>query len=154
MYPAMTLLDWYVTRMHESCKVRTSPTVTTINQAMGRGVSREGTKQSLQWAECRCGMLFEIQQMLKFRELFNTMQTCEGEWEKSYDNGITPFWKKWIEVKQLPSTCRLVMVWVAERLMWCMLTLLRYVYLLMKHGSLLTVPWLLQNVLLLWHLHH
>lgn len=42
--------------------------------------------------------------MLKLRELLNTLQTCDGRWEKSYESGRTPCWKKKIEGRLCPTT--------------------------------------------------
>jgi len=128
--------------------------VTTINQEMCIGVSRESAKQ-LPWrAECRCGMLFEIQGMLKLGEWLNSLQTCEGGWEKYYETGRTPLWKKYIQVRLFPRTSQLVMVWVARRPSRHFLTLSRHFILLKQHGSLSTVSLLLEDVLLHRHSHH
>ena len=92
----------------------------------GLGGSCEGAKESPWCPGCRCGMLFDIQGMMKSRERFHTLQMCEGGWEKSYESGRTPCWKKSIEVWLVPRISQLVMVWVSNGLFRRFITLLRY----------------------------
>jgi len=121
---------------------------------MGIGGSYEGAKQSPRQAECTCGMLFVTHGMLKIRERLNTLQMCEVGWEKSYKSGMAPVWKKYIEVRLFPRPSHLATVRVAEEQSRRLLTLLRNVILLMKHGYLSIVSLLLEDILLHQRLHH
>jgi len=116
--------------------------------------SCEGAKRLPWWAEWRCGMLFEIQGMLKLREQLNTLQTCEGGWEISYESGRIAFWKQQIELRLFPRTSQLAMVWVAKSGWRCVLRLWRQFILLTKRGSLSSVSLPLEALLLHRCLHH
>jgi len=106
---------------------------------MGVGGFCEGAKQSSWQTESRWRMLFEMQDMLKFREWLNTLQMCEERWGKSYESGRTTVGKMSIEVRLFPGTNELLMVWVAERSSRPFLMLLQHFILLMKHRFSSTV---------------
>jgi len=142
-------LGLYLRRMHSSCKVRSHTKVTTINQAMGIGGSCESAKQWPWGAQCRCGMLFKMQGMLKLREELNTLQTGEGGREESYESSRTPFWKKYIEVRLFRRTSQLGSLWAAKWPSRRFLTSLSHFILLRKHRSSSMVSLLLEHI----HLH-
>jgi len=87
----MMLQGQYIWRIHTSLTAWSYPNLTSINWAMHVGGSCKDAIQSLQQAKCRCGMILEIQVMLKMREPLNTLEMCKGGWEKSYESGRTPF---------------------------------------------------------------
>jgi len=91
---------------------------------MGVGGFSYGAKEFQQWAECRCGLVFEIQGMLNMREWLITLQMCQGGLEKSYESGGTPFWTMEIEVWLFPMTSGLPILWVGEDLLRPFLELL------------------------------
>jgi len=128
--------------------------VTTINQAMGVGWCGEGAKQSPWQDYFRCGMLFEIQGMLKSIERLNTFQMCEGGWEKFCNRGRTPFGKTSIKVRLLLRISPLVLEWVSNSPSRCFLTLLHHFLLLTKHRLLSTVSLLLECIVLHRRLRH
>jgi len=87
------------------------------------------------------------------RELLTTLPTCEGGWEKPYESGRTPFWKKLFKVQPFPKTSQLAMVWVAKDQLRGFWMMLRLFISWRKHGYSLTVSLLLEDILLHQHLH-
>jgi len=85
--------------------------------------------------------------------LLNTMQMCEGGWEKSYKTGRTPIWNKSIEMRLYPRTSQHAITWVCELLLKHFRILMRHIILVTKPGDSSTVSVLLEDVLLHSHSH-